>query len=74
MQEITVTVKEEVFSFLSFGDWCDDAKAHFAFAGLAGRDVICVDAQGRICRSGKEFMRADREKSFPVRVFRVLWD
>jgi hypothetical protein len=74
MQEITVTVGDEVFSFSDFENWCDTAKNKFMNAGLRGPDTLCMDTRGRLCKSGKEFMRARDDWSFPVRVFRALCD
>ena len=74
MPEITVNAGDEVFSFSSFENWCDTAKEKFAIAGLRGDNSLCVDTQGRLCVSGKEFMRARDDRSFPVRVYRALCD
>lgn len=39
-------------------DYCDEKHRSFR--------AICFDAQGRLCRKGKEFMRARDENAFPV--------
>ena len=74
MPGITVNAGDEVFSFSDFENWCDTAKKKFEGAGLRGRNVICIDTRGRVCHSGREFMRARDDRSFPVRVFKVLCD
>jgi hypothetical protein len=74
MPKITVMAGDEVFSFSDFENWCDTARDKFAVAGLRGADSLCVDTQDRLCRSGKEFMRAQDDGSFPVRVYRALCD
>jgi len=73
-QEITVTVGDELFSFSDFENWCDTAKWKFESSRLSGHDAICVDARGRLCFRGKDFMRARDDGSFPVRVFKALCD
>ena len=69
MQEITIMVGDEIFSFSDFEEWCDTAKYKFESAGFVGRRAICVDSQGRLCFRGKDFMLARDDGSFPIRVF-----
>lgn len=69
MQTISVTVGCKLFQFSSFNDWVNNARWRFQEAGVRGEDVISVDAAGRICLSGKEFMRARDENQFPIIVF-----
>lgn len=71
MQNIKITVGAEVFQFSDFNNWCDTAREKFRATGLSSKDVVCVDNQGRICRSGEEFMRARDDGSFPARVFKI---
>lgn len=72
MNEITITVGEELFQFTSFNDWVNNAMGKFLDAGVEGRDVICVDGKGRVVKKGAEFQRARDENAFPVRVYRAL--
>lgn len=64
--------------FDTFQDWVNHASraltgVEYSTGGL-GRDGIgvpsvCVDAKGRRCAIGKDFMRARDEDAFPVRYF-----
>lgn len=72
MHSISVTVGAELFRFSTFWDWVNNARWRFGDAGVTGRDVICVDGLGRICLSGKEFMRARDENQFPIIVYSAL--
>ena len=72
MPKILIEVGEELFQFSSFDNWCDTAKSKFRKANVRGQDVICLDSRGRICVKGLEFMRAARQKTFPLRVFDKL--
>ena len=58
--------------FRDFNDWVSFATPRLAGAyGRFGQDVapICVDALGRRCNIGGDFMRARDEGAFPVRYF-----
>ncbi len=58
--------------FRSFDDWVNFAAARLSGCrGSVGQEVpsICVDAKGRRCHVGKDFMRARDEDAFPVRYF-----
>lgn len=68
---IEVTVGEFLFEFRSYLQWVNKASSWFGNLGSHARrqNVICVDAKGRICRTGREFMRADRENAFPVKAY-----
>lgn len=50
--------------FTSFTNWVNKATSW-----IGGENALCVDANDRICRCGADFMRADREGSFPVRFY-----
>ncbi len=41
---------------------------------VRSEDVICVDAKGRMCVKGMEFMRARDENTFPIKVYKILID
>ena len=54
-------------SFSSFERWVNKAASH-----IGGRDVVCLDAAGRTCAIGRDFMRARDENTFPVRWHDVM--
>lgn len=68
--QLSVLVGEKLFEFVSFDNWCDTARRKFVAAHVRGDETLCVDASGRLCTCGKEFMRARDEGTYPVRVFR----
>ena len=71
MAEINVKMEAEAFRFNKFSDWVNGAGSLFEIAELRGNeDSLCVDAKGRICLTGKEFMRARDDGSFPIIVYR----
>lgn len=58
--------------FDTFQDWVSHASR--ALTGLEGNHgeeikAICVDAKGRRCHIGGDFMRARDEDAFPIRYF-----
>lgn len=58
--------------FVSHSDWVNFAtKRLTGVRGSVGEEVraICVDALGRRCNCGGDFMRARDEDAFPVRYF-----
>lgn len=71
---IMVIVGEFLFAFRSFNDWVNNAQSRFACYSATARNTICVDAKGRVCLSGKEFMRAHDEDAFPITVYWALCD
>ena len=72
MAEINVKVSAEAFRFNKFSDWVNGAGSLFEIAELKDRDVLCVDAKGRVCLTGTEFIRARDDNSFPIIVYRAL--
>lgn len=71
MNKLEVTLGEELFSFSSFEQWVNKAQSWYAQHRAGDGRFIAVDQSGRICRIGRDFMRARDEEDFPVRVFRV---
>jgi hypothetical protein len=67
--EARVQVGPELFRFSSFSNWVNKAKGWFR--GVPAGSWVCIDQRGRICNSGKEFMRADREGAFPIVVYSI---
>jgi hypothetical protein len=66
---VRLSVGPELFRFSSFSNWVNKAKGWFR--GVPAGSWVCIDQRGRICNSGKEFMRADREGAFPVVVYSI---
>ena len=63
---------EWIGQFDTFQDWVNHAsRALTDFVGNLGEPIkaICVDAKGRRCHIGGDFMRARDESAFPVRYF-----
>jgi hypothetical protein len=58
----------EAFRFVTFMSWVNMASSWFEFFGLTGKTAVCLDAKGRICRLGRDFMQARDENAFPVTV------
>lgn len=61
MPGLTITDRIKLGEFADMDDWV--RRANRVIGGL---DCICVDALGRECLTGKEFMRAEKEGTFPV--------
>ncbi len=57
-----IPAREPDGEFAAFHEWVNKATSW-----IGGTNPLCVDAQGRICRMGKDFMRARDEGAFPVR-------
>lgn len=55
--------------FRTFEEWCNKAStwltSHPQYHERFFR-AICFDSKGRICSSGSDFMRADKDGAFPV--------
>lgn len=70
--KLQITVGPEVFRFHSESEWVCKAQSWFRNSGLTGRgNHVCIDAAGRICLKGAEFMRADREGTYPIVVYMI---
>lgn len=70
---IQIQVGPEAFRFTSFTEWVNKAQGWFAARippASRGRH-LCVDAVGRVCLIGRDFMRARDEDAFPVVVFLI---
>ena len=65
-------VPEWLGQFDTFQDWVNHAsRAIGDLEGNLGERItaVCVDAKGRRCNIGGDFMRARDEDAFPVRYF-----
>ena len=70
--KLEINLGPEVFRFASESEWVCKAQSWFRNAGLTGRgNHVCIDAAGRICLKGAEFMRAEREGTYPIVVFLI---
>ena len=69
---LTVTVGEYLFEFRSFEHWVAKASSWFRRHRARSDDCIGIDTAGRICPTGKQYMRASDEGTFPIRVYRAV--
>jgi hypothetical protein len=67
--KVRLQVGPELFRFSSHANWVN--KASSWFRGVRAGSWVCIDQRGRICNSGKEFMRADKENAFPIVVYLI---
>jgi len=67
--EILLEVKEELFRFSDFDDWVNNAPERYVNGGIPPKYTVALDTGGRTCLSGKEFMTARDEGTFPVIVY-----
>lgn len=58
----TLPTRDPDGEFHSFQTWVCKAASW-----IGGTNPLCADAKGRICRNGGDFMRAEKEGTFPVR-------
>lgn len=73
LNKIEVTVGIVEFEFTSFEQWVNKATSWFKNARLRGDQSLCVDAAGRVCLTGREFIRARDEDTFPIKVYRATF-
>lgn len=67
--EIKILVDEEMFRFTSEQEWVN--KAQSWFRNHPAKKYICIDSAGRVCEKGKEFIRATKESTYPIIVYRL---
>ena len=60
-----------LFTFLTHASWIGHAASWFRNCGVRASQTVCIDAAGRICTIGEQFMRADREKTYPITVYHI---
>lgn len=70
--KIEIDVPPILFQFTSLQQWVNHAKSRFAYHGLRDGEGICIDSAGRICTHGAQFMRADRDGTYPIKVYRKI--
>lgn len=69
---VAVQTLETMFSFESEQHWINKARSWYGSIPRYRReDFLAVDVAGRVCTCGAHFMRATRENSYPVTVYRV---
>lgn len=69
---ITIEAGELLFQFHAYHNWLSTASRKFKIASVQSNDVLCVDRLGRVCNTGREFMRARDEQQFPIMVYRAV--
>lgn len=69
--KVEIDVDGEMFHFDSEQEWVNKAQSWFANSGVRRGHYICIDANGRVCEKGKEFMRATAEKTYPITVYKL---
>lgn len=70
--QVSIQTIETMFEFSSEQHWINKAKSWYGSIPKYRReDFLAVDAAGRVCTCGGHFMRATRENSYPVTVYRV---
>lgn len=77
MTERTIILGDELIEFTSEQHWINSAQRTFEKLGIDRNqngvaNYICLDAIGRVCQKGKEFMRATREETYPIKVYLLL--
>jgi hypothetical protein len=58
-----------LIEFSSFSQWVNKARSWFQTCPVVPQNLICIDAKGRICKYGADFMLARDEDTFPVRAY-----
>lgn len=69
MTKVTVVLGEKLFEFPSLLKWEQKATGWFKSTGIKQSEMICIDAAGRICTCGRDFIRADKEDTYPIAVY-----
>mgnify|MGYP000408478291 CR=1 FL=1 len=64
----TANLGPKLFSFTSFAHWVNHAQHAWRDAGVSVHHTLCIDAKGRHCFIGRDFMIARDDGSFPVTV------
>ena len=71
-EDILLSAKK-LFEFDDYDDWVDNATRRYGACGLNKKErerlTITLDAKGRLCRRGADFMQARDEEKFPVSVY-----
>lgn len=62
---------DEMFRFTSEQEWINKAQSWFRNCGVREGGYISVDSLGRVCRIGSQFMRATKENTYPIVVYKL---
>jgi hypothetical protein len=62
---VPLTIGPELFKFDSFAGWVNHAQRAWKMRNLRSDYTLCIDAAGRICRIGRDFMKGPRRKKVP---------
>jgi len=73
---VQVQLGPVAIEFATFGDWVNKAQRRFCELAATNRNAaqkryLSIDAAGRVCMIGSDFMRARDENTFPVRVYLI---
>jgi uncharacterized protein (DUF608 family) len=68
---LNIRLGRVLFEFSSLNDWARSARRRFRLCGFPSYETVCIDQEGRICASGKEFERAKLEESYPIKVYHI---
>jgi hypothetical protein len=68
---VVTQLGDELFRFESFSKWVNKAQSWFRSAGFTRDQFVCIDAAGRICKCGNQFMRAEVEETYPITVYLI---
>ena len=71
---MNIQLGQELFMFDSFTNWCDTAQQKFKNARVTSINTVCIDANGLICTIGIHFTEAEKNGSYPVRVYLIRED
>ena len=66
-----VALGPELFSFASKQEWINKARGWYRTTGYRDREVVTLDAAGRICIGGGDFTRAEEEGTYPIRAYPI---
>ncbi len=69
MTEVNIVLGEKLFEFPSLMKWEQKATGWFRSTGIKQSEMICIDTAGRICTCGRDFIRADKEGTYPIAVY-----
>ena len=60
----------QICVFNTFSSWVNHASSWLR--GYRSSQIVCLDTQNRICEIGADFMRADEEDTFPIKVYETI--
>ncbi|MFK5950959.1 MAG: hypothetical protein QM500_19580 [Methylococcales bacterium] len=69
MNELKVILGEELFEFSDEQEWINTANMQYSRHEEHKDNTIAIDAEGRVCKRGPQFIRARVEKAYPIKVF-----